>query len=288
MSLLADKVCLVTGAANGLGAASAIGLADAGARVVLCDRDADGLRVTGERIAARWGADRVRTATADVSVESDVVDAVRLATEAFGHIDVLLNNAGTGAQIVRRDFISVPLKSWDVSVEQWRRIIEINAIAPFAFARLVIPGMVERGWGRIINVSTTWETMLRPGFASYGPSKAALESMAHAMARELKGSGVTVNNVHPGGPVDTAQVPDDIGVPRGQLLRPDVMVRVLVWLCSVQADAVTGHRFTAALWPATLSDPEAIAAATESLAWPQLVRPIVMTTRGRLAEEARD
>lgn len=284
MSQLEDKVCLVTGAANGLGAASAIGLAEAGARVVLCDRDPDGLRVTGDRIAARWGAERVRTALADVTVESEVVDAVRLATDAFGRIDILLNNAGTGAQIVRRDFISVPLKSWDVSVEQWRRIIEVNAIAPFTFARAVIPAMMARGWGRIINVTTTWETMLRPGFASYGPSKAALESMAHAMTQELKGSGVTVNNVQPGGPVDTAQVPDDIGVPREQLLRPEVMVPVLRWLCSAQADAVTGHRFTAALWPATMPDVDAMAAATEPIAWPQLVRPIVMATRGRLAE----
>ncbi len=283
MSSLENKVCLVTGGANGLGAASAQGLARAGACVVLCDRDPAGLQATAAQIATHVSADRVRTVVVDVTLERDVEAAVQFAVHAFGRVDVLLNNAGTGAQIVRPDFISASLKSWDVTVAQWRRIIEVNTIAPFAFARALIPGMVARGWGRIINVSTTWETMLRPGFASYGPSKAALEAMSAAMARELQGTGVTVHTLHPGGPVDTAQVPSDIGVARERLLRPDVMVPALVWLCSSAADNATGQRVTAAAWRANASVVDNLAAATEPVAWPQLVRPIVVAERGHLA-----
>ena len=276
------RVCLVTGGGNGLGAASALGLAAAGARVVLCDRDGVGLRAVAETIAQRWGSDRVVAICADVTLESDVAGAVQLAHNTFGRIDILLNNAGTGPQIVRPDYFSEPLRCWEVPLDKWRHIMEVNAIAPFAFARAVLPGMVARGWGRIVSVSTTWETMLRPGFASYGPSKAALESMTVAMARELIGTGVTVNTLHPGGPVDTAQVPLDIGVPRELLLRPEVMVPALVWLCSDGSMDFNGQRLTAAHWRAGATQADNLKAAAEPAAWPQLVRPIVMSDRGRL------
>lgn len=279
---LRGRVCLVTGAANGLGAACALGLADAGATLFLCDRDVNGLQATARRIEEKHGIDRVWLAGADVAIESDVEAAVDTALNVFGRVDVLLNNAGTGPQIVRPDYLSNPLHSWDVPVEKWRRIIEINAIAPFAFSHAVLPGMLERGWGRIVNVSTTWETMLRPGFASYGPSKAALEAMSAAMARELQGTGITVNMLHPGGPVDTAQVPTDIGVPREKLLRPSVMVPALVWLCSEAGGEVTGRRITAALWEAGKQSEQNLCEAGEPIAWPQLVRPIVMAQRGIL------
>ena len=279
---LEGKVCLVTGGGNGLGAASALGLAAAGARVVLCDRDPAGLSATAGDIAYRWGAERVVAICADVTLERDVEGAVQLAHKTFGRVDILLNNAGTGPQIVRPDYFSKPLHCWEIPLDKWRQIIEVNAIAPFAFARSVLPGMVARRWGRVINISTTWETMLRSGFASYGPSKAALESMTVAMARELMGTGVTVNTLHPGGPVDTAQVPSDIGVPRERLLRPEVMVPALVWLCSDKAVDFSGQRLTAAHWKASATQADNLQAAAEPAGWPQLVRPIVMPDRGRL------
>lgn len=279
---LSGKVCLVTGAANGLGAAAAQGLADAGARVFLCDRDIQGLQATQLAIASRHGADRVGFHAVDVCVQEQVQAAVQAAIACFGQVDILLNNAGTGPQIVRPNYLSSPLKSWEVPVDKWQRIIEINAIAPFAFAQALIPPMLERGWGRIINISTTWETMLRPGFASYGPSKAAVESMSAGMARELQGTGVTVNVLHPGGPVDTAQVPNDIGVPRHLLLRPQVMVAPLVWLSGPQADDITGQRITAALWDEEGLPAHNLEQAGEPVAWPQLVKPLVMQQRGIL------
>ena len=279
---LEGKVCLVTGGGNGLGAASALGLAAAGARVVLCDQDQAGLNATAGSIAQRWGSESVASMCTDVTLESDVAAAVQLAHKTFGRVDILLNNAGTGPQIVRPNYFSEPLHCWEIPLDKWRQIIEVNAIAPFSFARALLPGMVARGWGRVINISTTWETMLRSGFASYGPSKAALEAMTVAMAHELMGTGVTVNTLHPGGPVDTAQVPSDIGVPRERLLRPEVMVPALVWLCSDKAIDFSGQRLTAAHWKTSATQVDNLQAAAEPAGWPQLVRPIVMSDRGRL------
>jgi 3-oxoacyl-[acyl-carrier protein] reductase len=257
-------------------------MAAAGARVVLCDRDQAGLSATAGNIAQRWGSEGVASICVDVTLENDVASAVLLAEKTFGRVDILLNNAGTGPQIVRPNYFSEPLHCWEIPLEKWRQIIEVNFIAPFAFARALLPGMVARGWGRVINISTTWETMLRSGFASYGPSKAALEAMTVAMARELMGTGVTVNTLHPGGPVDTAQVPSDIGVPRERLLRPEVMVPALVWVCSNNACDFSGQRLTAALWAAGATQSDNLKAAAEPAAWPQLVRPIMMSDRGRL------
>lgn len=276
--------CLVTGAANGLGAAIAIGYAAAGARVVAADVDTEGLARTKARIDAAQGPGRVVTVRADMTREDEVQGIVDAALRAFGGFDVVVNNAGTGPHIVRPNYITVPLKSWDVPVDKWRRIIEINAIGPFILSRAAVPHLVERRWGRIVNVSTTWETMLRPGFASYGVSKAAVEAMTVSMARELEGSGVTVNTIVPGGPVDTAQVPADIGVDRDKLLRPEVMVPALRWLATRAADGVTATRFTAAYWDPARSDEDNLREATEPAAWPQLVKRIVMAERGNLAE----
>lgn len=268
-----DRVALITGAAHGLGAACATGLAQAGARVFLCDRDEAALHELAQRLGQRFGPQRVGLARCDVTVPAEIERTVQASTQRFGGIDILLNNAGTGAQIVRPDFLSRPLRAWDIPVDAWRRIMEVNAIAPFAFAREVLPGMVQRGWGRIISVSTTWQTMLKPGFASYGPSKAALEAMSAALATELKDTGVNVHTLHPGGPVDTAQVPADIGIPRDRLLRPQIMVPALLWLVSQRAQPHTGLRVTAALWRTEAEDAINLERACEPVAWPDLVRP---------------
>lgn len=281
-SSIPDRVCVVTGAANGLGAAMACGLAKAGARVVLADIDEPGLRRTSASIEAACGRGRALVVHADATDETAMQRVVDTAMRWFGCIEVIVNNAGTGAQIVREDFISRPLKSWEVPPDKWRRIIEVNAIGPFLLSRAAIPHLLERGWGRIVNVSTTWETMLRPGFASYGSSKAALEAMSCSMARELEGTGITVNTVLPGGPADTAQVPADIGVDRALLLRPEVMTPVMVWLASDASAGITGQRFTAARWEAERDDAANLRAASEPAAWPQLIEPIVMRARGNL------
>ena len=161
-------------------------------------------------------------------------------------------------------------------------ILAVNAIGPFVLSRAALPHLLAAGLGRILNFSTSWETMLRPGFASYGVSKAALEAMTVHMARELEGTGVTVNTIIPGGPVDTAQVPSDIGIDRSKLLRPEIMVDATAWLASDASAAVTAQRITAAYWDAARSADENLQKAAEPAAWPQLIKPIVMSERGNL------
>lgn len=282
-SNLDGKVCIVSGGANGLGAAMAKGLVGAGARVVIADLDKTGLDKVMAETRALHGAGCMAACPSDITNERDIDQIVACALDQFQRVDVVINNAGTGAQIVRSDFISKRLNSWDIPPEKWRRIMDVNAIGPFMLSRAAIPHMLKNSWGRIINVSTTWETMLRPGFASYGPSKAALESMSAGMAKELEGTGVTVNTIVPGGPVDTAQVPADIGVPRESLLRPEVMVPAIVWIAGEASSEVTGTRFTAAYWSNEASLDENLHKATEPVAWPQLVKKIVMAERGNLS-----
>jgi NAD(P)-dependent dehydrogenase (short-subunit alcohol dehydrogenase family) len=281
-NILAGKTCIVTGAANGLGAAMAIGLAAHGARLVLADIDEKGLARTANRIESIPGGACAVAQHADMRDEEQVQGIVTRALDEHGSVDVVVNNAGLGPAIVRPDFLSNPLKSWDVPVEKWRRIIEVNAIGPFILSRAAIPHMIKVRRGRIINISTSFGTMLHPSFASYGVSKAALEAMTVAMAKGLEGTGVTANLLLPGAPVDTAQVPDDIGIPRDKLLRPEVMVDACVWLASDASASVSGRRLIAAYWDSSRPDAENLEKASAPAAWPQLIQPFALAETGNL------
>jgi NAD(P)-dependent dehydrogenase (short-subunit alcohol dehydrogenase family) len=118
--------------------------------------------------------------------------------------------------------------------------------------------MVKQHWGRIVNISINHETMRRAGFSPYGPSKAALESETIIWAQDLAGTGVTVNALLPGGATDTGMVPPDIAPHlRQRLLYPDIMIPPLLWLVSEAASEVSGSRFAANLWDATLPPEQA-------------------------------
>jgi 3-oxoacyl-[acyl-carrier protein] reductase len=125
--------------------------------------------------------------------------------------------------------------------------------------------MLKQGWGRIINISMNHETMRRTGFSPYGPSKAALESETIIWAQDLAGTGVTVNSLLPGGATATGMVPRDID-PR-RLLDPNIMVPPLLWLVSESAGGVTGGRFIANLWEASLPPEQAAEKARSAAGW---------------------
>src|SRR5438874_9202194 len=108
--------------------------------------------------------------------------------------------------------------------------------------------MRERNWGRIVNVTTSLGTMIRSGSPTYGPWKAALEAVSAIMAKDLEGSGVTVNVLVPGGVTNTGMVPQQAGFDRAQMIQPEAMAPPLVWLVSDAAGGVTGHRFLAVHW----------------------------------------
>ena len=251
---LSGKTAIVTGAGRGLGRSMALGLARAGANVVLtAARNRQEIDLVAEEAAKSPTAGAVRQLLADVASEEDCQQVANECVREFGGVHILVNNAGRGMRFVSENFFDTPTKFWETDPAVWKMIIETNVNGPFLMARAVVPYMRKQRWGRIINISMNHETMRRAGFSPYGPSKAALESETIIWAQDLAGTGVTVNALLPGGATDTGMVPGDIAPHlRQQLLHPDIIVPPLLWLVSEESSGVTGSRFVANLWDATL------------------------------------
>jgi 3-oxoacyl-[acyl-carrier protein] reductase len=256
---LPDKVAIVTGAGRGLGRAMTLALARAGARVV-----ALAARERHEVDALARESDNIVPLVADVSRENDCARAVDEAVRRFGRLDILVNNAARGMKVVSEDFMTTPSRFWEVDPDAWRLVVDTNVNGPFLMARAAVPPMLERGWGRIINISVSTSTMSRRGFSPYGPSKAALESETIIWAQDLADTGITVNALLPGGPTRTGMVPDSLPAERrARLLEPEIMILPLLWLASERSDGVTGMRFDAARWRSDLPEDRAAEGARE-------------------------
>jgi NAD(P)-dependent dehydrogenase (short-subunit alcohol dehydrogenase family) len=266
---LEGKVAIVTGGGRGLGHAMTLGLARAGARVIVsAARQTDEVRAVADDINAALGARRVLALQADVTREADCRRLVDEAIAAFGGLHILVNNAGRGMKYVSPTFLTEPTRFWEVDSDTWRTIVDTNVNGPFLMAKAAVPHMLRQGWGRVINITMNQETMRRAGFSPYGPSKAALESETVIWSQDLAGTGVTVNGLLPGGATDTGMIPD--GVPeavRRQLLRPEVMVEPLLWLASDASAETTGARLNAARWDAAVPVEQAAAGAMENAGW---------------------
>jgi 3-oxoacyl-[acyl-carrier protein] reductase len=240
------RAAIVTGAGRGLGRAMALGLAQTGIRVIAT---AARERSEIEAVAAEADAGMILPVLADVVSEADAQRVVVTALEQFGRLDILVNNAGRGMKYVNESFMSEPTRFWEVEPETWRLVIDTNVNGPFLMARAATPHMTRAGWGRIVNVSMNHSTMRRRGFSPYGPSKAALESETIIWAQDLRGTGVTVNALLPGGATLTGMIPD--AFPRdamSTLLDPSIIVPPLLWLVSDETDTISGCRITASQW----------------------------------------
>ena len=256
----AARVAIVTGAGRGLGRAMALGLVRSGIRVVAT---AARERAEIEAIMAEADEGMILPILADVTREADAERVVAAALERFGRVDILVNNAGRGMRYVRETFMTEPTRFWEVEPDTWRMGLDTNVNGPFLMSRAVAPHLIRTGWGRIINVSMNHSTMRRPGFSPYGPSKAALESETLIWAQDLRGTGVTVNALLPGGATLTGMIPDAFPAnARSTLLDPGIMVPPLLWLVSEDTNAITGCRVTANRW----EDGNPLAA-TESAGW---------------------
>jgi len=266
------RTAIITGGAGGLGLAMARGLLADGHRIALIDSDPaaterarDALRDTGGESLA---------VVADVSDEAAVEAAVGIAVEAFGPVEILINNAGIGPSSIRPDAERRLPGVAEVTPELWSRFFAVNLAGSMLMLRAVLPGMQAGGWGRVINNTTSFFTMLR--VLPYGATKAALESASAVWAKELEGSGVTVNVVVPGGPTDTAFIADQSGINRDKMLRPEVMAPPVRWLASDRSGATTGRRFIAALWDPRLPAREAAEKAGAPIGWPELAAATVV------------
>jgi NAD(P)-dependent dehydrogenase (short-subunit alcohol dehydrogenase family) len=266
----AGKVVLVTGGAGGIGSAMAEGLLAAGATVAILDLDAEALEACPE------GVLKVQ---ANVARPEDCDVAVAHVRANCGGLDVLINNAGIGMGTIRDDHFQRPVRLAEIEPDHWRRFFEVNCMGAFLMMRAAVPHMLEQGWGRVINVTTSFFTMLNEGFAPYGPAKAALEAASAIWAKEFRDTGVTVNVLIPGGPTDTRMVPPSAPFARRDLIPPAALAPPALWLASPAADGVTGRRFVAGLWDPALPPEQAAAAAGAPIAWPEL------TTQGRVWPE---
>ena len=264
------RTVLITGGAGGLGLAMARGLLDDGHRVALLDRDGEALA----RAEAVLAGSTVLALRGDVSCEADCGEAVEEAGRRLGPVEVLVNNAGIGPSSIRPDAEKNLPGVAEVTPELWQRFFAVNVIGASLMLGAALPQMRARGWGRVINNTTSFFTMLR--VLPYGASKAALESASAVWAKELTGSGVTVNVVVPGGPTDTPFIADQSGIDRAKMLRPEVMAPPLRWLASDAADGVTGRRFVAAHWDPALAGTAAAEKAGAPIGWPELAAATVV------------
>jgi NAD(P)-dependent dehydrogenase (short-subunit alcohol dehydrogenase family) len=246
------RVALVTGASSGLGRVMAVSLLEAGHRVVLSATDARALEET--RQAGR-ASDRAAVVPADLSRESELPALARAAEAAFGQVDILVNNAGVPGTPARHP--------QEVELDDMRRVFEINTFAPVRLTQLLLPGMIWRGWGRIVLIGTSLDTMLR--FVPYGMTKAAAEAFIAALSASLQSTGVTANVLLPGGMTAT-RMTRHRGDP-GTMLPPEIMGPPITWLALEASDRVTGRRFIAARWKTTLSGEQAAQAAGSPVAW---------------------
>ena len=268
---LSGKTAIVTGAGRGLGRSMALGLARAGANVVItAARNRREIDAVAEEALQTQEAGQIRPLLADAANEANCQRVVNETVREFGGVHILVNNAGRGMRFVSEKFFDTPTKFWETDPTIWQMIVATNVNGPFLMSRAVAPYMMKQHWGRIINISINHETMRRLGFSPYGPSKAALESETIIWAQDLAGSGVTVNALLPGGATDTGMVPPDIPLHlREKLLHPDIMIPPLLWLVSDAANEVTGSRFAANLWDAALPPEQATEKSRTVAGWIQ-------------------
>jgi 3-oxoacyl-[acyl-carrier protein] reductase len=236
---LKDRVAVVTGGAQGIGFAIAQRMLRSGAAVVAWDRDAALLERARSELA---GLGQVSAQVVELTDEAAVDAATVAALDAHGRIDILVNNAGiTGGNA----------PTWELSPAVWRETIEVNLVAPYLTCRAVVPHMVSRGYGRIVNIASIAGKEGNPNASHYSASKAGLIALTKSLAKELAQKGVLVNAVTPAAARTaifaqmTQQHIDFMlsKIPMGRFLEVDEAAAMVAWLASEDCSFSTGAVF---------------------------------------------
>jgi NAD(P)-dependent dehydrogenase (short-subunit alcohol dehydrogenase family) len=235
---LAGKTALVTGASRGIGEAIALSLGEAGATLALVSRDAKSLNEVSEK-AKRQGI-KSETFTADISKEADVEQLRTAVLGRLGGVHILVNNAGVN--------IRKPLTEF--TPDEWRSVIDTNLVGPFLVCRAFVPTMKGRGYGRIINITSTMSHVATPNRTAYAASKAGLLGFTRALALELAPDAITVNGISPGWfeteltkPIwSNPEANDSLisRIPLGRWGDVNDVAKLATYLCSDEAGYITG------------------------------------------------
>jgi 3-oxoacyl-[acyl-carrier protein] reductase len=236
---LAGRVAVITGGAQGIGFATAQRLLASGASVVLWDADAARL---AEAVTAFQAHGPASGRVVELTDEHAVADATAAAVAQHGRIDILVNNAGiTGGNA----------PTWSLSVDVWRRVIEVNLIAPFLTCRAVVPQMIAQGYGRIVNIASVAGKEGNPNASHYSASKAGLIGLTKSLGKELATQGVMVNAVAPAAArtaIFDQMSPQHIDfmlgkIPMGRFVEVDEVAAMVAWLSSAECSFTTGSVF---------------------------------------------
>jgi len=264
---------IVTGAAGGIGQAITEALLADGHCVAAVDRDGEALERLSDAYHVSSATGQLHPIVADLGKVASCEAAVESVASHFGRIEAVINNAGIGVSSLRPDAELRHPAIEELTGEIWDRFFAVNVRAAMLMVRTTLPFMKTAGWGRIINNTTSFLTMLR--VLPYGATKAALESMSAIWATELAETGITVNVLIPGGPTNTAFVADGSGIRRDQMLQPAIMGPPASWLMSDASRAMTGQRIVAARWDPVLPPAEAAMGAARAIGWPELTTDVV-------------